>query len=1471
MLNNGAEGDSSSSSTEQGQSTAATSTGETAIPPIDTQIKTVTTLIEAARQTALEDEQKAYLISMRWLKRVQDRGSEARQHSKVELEGEIGPVDNSDIIQQIITTADGNNFVQLKNGITEDQDFVFCPEDAWNLVVEWYGIMPGTIAIERFTHNTNPDKTGLPNVVYELHPPVFTIHRLWSEHSGIPIQQKLKASNPAAPVFVFSRATRYYDFLKAIKEKAGIDLSKKVRIWRVPRLLPASEPTQSVAGAATPPSSRPGTPGPAPENRPREPQDSWTSLLLDTPSFVMLEKGNGRELVEKQDITADSKYNGSSDLQMTGLGDTQTVVIDEATSATGSHFVSNTVPSKGSKNLSASLKPGVTHSAPSSGRSSPTPSGPMTRGRTQRSGRAIGTVGLSNLGNTCYMNSALQCVRSVEELTKYFLTGESRKELNKENPLGNHGEVAIAYMKLLEEIYRDPVPLSVQPRQFKNTIGRFAPSFSGYGQQDTQEFLGFLLDGLQEDLSRIKKKPYIEKPDSTDEMVNNPEAIREMAAKVWDITKKRDDSVIADLFTGMYKSTLVCPVCAKVSITFDPFNNLTLQLPIESSWTHQIFYFPLNDSPVRMTVDIGKQASILAMKEFVSTRVGVPTDRLFAVEHFKGKFYKIYSNFDTASEEVGTNDHVWMYELETKPTNWPAPHKPAKPRSMLAFGSADADEVPEDYNSPLAEKMLVPVIHRTPGQTERYNRFSKKQWSLTTAPHFIIVTPEEARDEDIIKRKILEKVANFTTHHIFTEDEADASVTDSVDPDIVLTTGSDADSSGGSKVIASSVDGEDELVDVTMRDSAAIKSSQAKEEPAPLKSFNTRRPKFMTPGSFLKPDLQQMFRLHYFGSGKELIPNGWNIVDEDKNYPTLESRAPKTEETTNGFDMTNGRASSHSSDEDNFEKGESSIQTRMNDESSEEDELAQAPKALPLRQRTGVRVGHNKRRTRGIKTYSRKGDHQATKFHNSDEDMEEEEEEEEEDLGPLIRLGEGIVVDWQQDAHEALYDGDSPEDTMRGYNLTANPPELPDPALQAKQNSRARRRKDGITMDDCLNEFGKEEILSEQDTWYCPRCKEHRRASKKFELWKTPDILVMHLKRFSSAGFRRDKLDVVVDFPIEGLDLTSRVIETEEGKNEIYDLFAVDNHFGGLGGGHYTAMAKNFFDGEWYDYNDSSVSKMRDPTTAVSRAAYLLFYRRRSNLPLGGPRFEQIFRNFDKEMDPQDDDAEEDSGEEQGLVGNTYLRGSSSALTGVGAAHHRPNLGGDSEMMTVHPASLESLPAYQAHENMDDDSAPLLVSDTIQNTIEEDEGIDMGMNYSNVEDYESPNNNNLGNPLQGNWSFGGLDNLNTRGQVSGTGSDIDGFDDAASDIVNNNSSAGPDDLADRLREFNETEPLEFEEQPEIPDLDETGQASQIAIHHEIMEKGFNILAGETFDEADESATEIHIADNVDFSFKSEES
>jgi ubiquitin carboxyl-terminal hydrolase 4/11/15 len=126
---------------------------------------------------------------------------------------------------------------------------------------------------------------------------------------------------------------------------------------------------------------------------------------------------------------------------------------------------------------------------------------------------ALGKVGLQNLGNTCFMNSCLQCLSNCVPLTEYFLKKYYVKEINEDNPLGSKGKLAKNYAKFIKNMWCESNS-TYSPHNLKAAVAKLNPIFSGYAQHDSQEFFSFLVDGLHEDLNRIKKKPYVESIDS---------------------------------------------------------------------------------------------------------------------------------------------------------------------------------------------------------------------------------------------------------------------------------------------------------------------------------------------------------------------------------------------------------------------------------------------------------------------------------------------------------------------------------------------------------------------------------------------------------------------------------------------------------------------------------------------------------------------------------------------------------------------------------------------------------------------------------------------------------------------------------------------------------------------------------------------------------------------------------------------
>lgn len=1170
---NGASAASSESASVSNAESTATSVSITQLadkPSLEEQV----TKVLALSRNPLQDRQVGYIVSQKWLERVWARtpqyASKQREFSKSATEGEIGPVDNSDLVDTGVYSdasnprwnltplsaalsddlADqhGEDFVPLRPSLQMEYDFEILPSEAWDLIVSWYGVKQGTPVIRRYVHNTALDKES-QNLQYELFPPIFTVRK---------VRKTTPATQEAAKKMVASRSDSFVEFIKAAKRSTGIDVSNKVRVWRILTTQNASDQAsqqQQPSGMLTPEASPP--PG------------ASLPLVIDVPSFTRLDIGNEREEVTGKDEKANETFNEDLTLAGAGLGDNQVLVLEEHDE--NGEYITGAASKATSRN--GGLKPGVkgTKSTPNSGRSTPAPSGPMTRGRT-RSGRTRGTVGLTNLGNTCYMNSALQCIRSVEELAIYFLQGRYREEINSDNPLGHKGQIAKAYAGLLASIYDEHAVSAFAPKNFKYTLGREQPIFSGYGQQDSQEFLSFLVDGLHEDLNRIRKKPYTENPESDDNTINDPEAIKALGQKIRDIHKSRNDSVAMDLFNGFYKNTMVCPECDKVSITFDPYSLLTLQLPIEQTWQHTVRVVPLRGKIWDVEVDIDKHATIKSLKEYVGKRFGVKWNRLMASEVYSHKFYRHLEDKNTIAESnIGQRDEIYFYELDEVPSNWPPPKK-KKRYTMLLNASSDED-IP-DSTSPRHDRVVIPIFHRSPNTSS----YRAQQWTLQLWPSYIVLNREEAKDYDTIFRKVLGKVGQMTTRDIFSESNGTSLSQSRSGSDVVLTTEEDASPNGDPLVQDGSVEGEDNMVEVTMTEPA--------ETPANASSDDDDVPDLLRPGSFIPPEFKQLFEMKHTRVSKEYVTTGWSTIDANKTYEPIAKRirVPSSRESSEqSFGASSNPSSSDEDEAPQFSADPQSSIEVANQSSDEEMQSIETPAVSRGGRQKNKPKKMNKqerkhRRNKNLKTYSKKGkDRYLEQPSQSYSDPESDEDER------LIKMGEAIVLEWNQDAYDALFEGRDVDD-QRGMDILKFTETLEDEELQARKAKRAARRKHGITLEECFAETSKSEVLSEDNAWYCNRCKELRRATKTLEIWTAPDILVVHLKRFSSHRAFRDKVDALVDFPVEGLDLAGKV-GLPEDKELVYDLFAVDNHYGGLGGGHYTAFARNFFDGQWYEYN----------------------------------------------------------------------------------------------------------------------------------------------------------------------------------------------------------------------------------------------------------------------------------------------
>lgn len=599
---------------------------------------------------------------------------------------------------------------------------------------------------------------------------------------------------------------------------------------------------------------------------------------------------------------------------------------------------------------------------------------------------SLGLTGLQNLGNTCFMNSSLQCLAHTPKLVDYFL-GDYSREINHENALGMDGEIALAFGDLIRKLWA-PGATPVAPRMFKSKLARFAPQFSGFNQHDSQELLAFLLDGLHEDLNRVKCKPYIEAKDGE----GRPD--EEVADEYWRNHLARNDSIIVDVSQGQYRSTLVCPVCKKVSITFDPFMYLSLPLPSTTMRTMTLTVVSADGitQPSPCTITVPKNGKCKDLIQALSSSCYLKDDEtLLVAEIYNNRIIRYLEDPTDSLSLIRDGDRLVAYRLP-KVTN---------------------------------EDRLVVFMHQRIDEQYIHGKLSSS-WKAFGIP---------------LVARICNSVNGSDVYNLYLK---------LINPFQITSEGISNNSDSSEKTVIEEV-------------------KELKDAISPVLS-----------------------------AGVNGINEIWVDPDSDAELQ---------------FYLTD-------------DKGATRASKLVMDE-------------------------------------------------------------------PVTRLPRrlNLLVFW-------------PEKKIEQYDthLISSLPEI------FKSGFIARRPQESVSLYRCLEAFLKEEPLGPDDMWYCPGCKTHRQASKKLDLWRLPEILVIHLKRFSYSRFMKNKLETYVDFPVDNLDLSTYITHKNGMVSNRYMLYAVSNHYGSMGGGHYTAFVHHGGD-QWYDFDDSHVSPIPEDKIKTS-AAYVLFYRR---------------------------------------------------------------------------------------------------------------------------------------------------------------------------------------------------------------------------------------------------------------------
>jgi ubiquitin carboxyl-terminal hydrolase 8 len=198
--------------------------------------------------------------------------------------------------------------------------------------------------------------------------------------------------------------------------------------------------------------------------------------------------------------------------------------------------------------------------------------------------------GIKNIGNTCYMNSALQCL-IFSDLTEFVLSDDLKETVEQVSQFKNSkykGALLVAWGQFLTD-YRDSKEKALDPTKLKKTFVSKNDDFNNTSQQDSQEFLTQFLDGLHEDTLFIdaffdpKLKPTASDPD--------PSTSPDKDLLIERYMKLKPISIVASIFQGYCITERACPTKNFTSYNMAPFMTITLEIPKTGSTIEDCFEY----------------------------------------------------------------------------------------------------------------------------------------------------------------------------------------------------------------------------------------------------------------------------------------------------------------------------------------------------------------------------------------------------------------------------------------------------------------------------------------------------------------------------------------------------------------------------------------------------------------------------------------------------------------------------------------------------------------------------------------------------------------------------------------------------------------------------------------------------------------------------------------------------------------